>query len=653
MAKIVNETPNASIQVPTSKYLLKKAITKNMSVSVQYHIRCAVCKNYSVSLLSGAQIECESCSKRISTANDDFFIYLPIEEQLRAVVEENLDEILSYSSAANIDDDIKDIHDGIQYKKACEKFKGMVVLSMVVCTDGAQVFKSTNKSLWAIQLYLNFLKPSKRYLSKNIMVVGLHYAQKKPNMQTFFYPLLQDIQRMVKFGGFAVKRNASLHHFMPVITHCCCDLPAKSDVQGMTNHNGYNACGFCLHPGVPIKKDSKAKAVVRYIKLEKSDDSRTHAGVLNTYKKLKSNGIDGIKQISCLVALDDFDLINGFCVDYMHAVLLGNVKKIMNLWIDKCNHNERFYIKPKLQPILNRRIINIKPISEVARKPRSIDDRAKFKANEYRSLLLYYLPCCLNGLLNKCFIDHFQLLSSAIYMLLGERISKENVDIAESKLIQFADEFEKLYGKHNVTINLHLMRHIGVSVRHLGPLWAQSAFGMEDNNGSLVKVTARNKILQSIAFKYISRSSMRSLNDESDSKISVGGPKKCILSPNHLELLRDYDFEKQKPTIYDFMMLNGVKYTSKKSTKTATIDYYLKLKNGKFGAVEFYFVHELVIFGFMNEYKIIDRKNHINSVESTSQYVTFSCKEVEKKMIYMNVNNSEFLTSIPNRFERL
>lgn len=619
-------------------------------MAVQYHIRC-VCENYTVSLSSGIDIECDSCLNKISTANEDFFVYIPIEQQLRQVIDENFDEIVLYPPTAD-ENFMTDIHDGIQFKKASENFKDLKVLSMVVCTDGAQVFKSTQKSLWAIQLYLNFLKPSKRYIAKNVMVVGLHYAKKKPNMQKFFYPLLSELQQIHESGGFTVEKKGYSHHFMPIITHCCCDLPAKADVQGTTTHNGYYACGFCLHPGKPIKKDAKSKAVVRYTNRNKTEVLRTHEQMLKTYEKITSTPIDGIKQVSCLVASNHFDLVYGFCIDYMHAVLLGVVKKQLNLWIDSVYHDKPFYIKPSLQPILDKRIKNIKPTTEIARKPRSISEKANFKANELRNFLLYYLPCCLNGLLKKRYIDHFQLLSASIYMLLEERIAKQNIDIAERKLVQYADEYEKLYGEDNVTLNLHLLRHIATSVRNLGPLWSQSAFAMEDNNGTLIKITAKNKILQSIAF----RSTMRSINHDNDLKISVGGPKKCILNPDQLNALCDYDFKKQKPVIYEFMVLNGIKYTSKKSKKIATVDYYLKLKNEKFGAVEFYFVHKLVVYGLMNEYKIIDRKDHMNAVEPTSQYIIFNFKEVEKKLIYMNIymnmKNCEFITSIPNRYEK-
>lgn len=236
-------------------------------------------------------------------------------------------------------------------------------------------------------------------------------------------------------------------------------------------------------------------------------------------------------------------------------------------------------------------------------------------------------------------------------MLLQGRIPIKNIEIAEKRLIQFADDYETLYKKHNVTLNIHLMRHIGAAVRNLGPLWSQSAFAMEDSNGHLVRTTAKRNILQSTAWKYIAKQSLRLKNDD-DRKISVGGPKKIDLNPQQLSAMQGFDFESQRPTIYDFMTLNCIRYTSKKSKQIATIDYYLKLENEKFGAVEFYFVHKLVVHGLMNEYKISDSKDHINTVESTSRYVIFNIREVEKKLLYMKINKTEFLTSVPNRFEK-
>lgn len=647
MAKIINSTPNASIRVPTSKYMLKKSVKQNLSI--EYHIRCAECKNTTISISSGVLVECETCLKKISTANSDFFIYIPIEQQLRKIIDEHFYEICSYPSSVD-ENFITDVHDGIQFKNASEKYKGSKVLSMVVCTDGIQVFNSSYKSLWAIQLYLNFLKPPMRYIAKNIMVVALYSGKKKPNMQEFFYPLLKELQQLIELGGLSVKKNGQLHYFMPLITHCCCDLPAKADVQGMTTHSGYNACGFCLNPGTLIKKNEKSKSVVRYTNRNKNEVARTHEQMLSTYRKLKSKPIDGLKSVSCLIALADFDLVNGFCIDYMHAVLLGIMKKQLSLWLDSSNHREPYYIKPKLQQVLNTRIQNMKPPSEMARRPRSIFEIGNFKANEYRSLLLYYLPNTLFGLLKKSYVEHFHLLSSAIYMLLEEKIPIQNVAKAENKLIQYADDYEKLYGKHNVTINLHLMRHVGIAVKNLGPLWTQSAFGMESNNGILGKTTAKNNILHSIAWRYVTKFSLESI--EHGKKITVGGPKQINLNAGQLNALSIFGLESHKQTIYEFVTLNGIKYTSKTSKPTAAIDYFLRLKNEKCGAVDFYFVDKLVVHGLMDEYGIVSSKDHFNKVTGLGQYAVFNINEVEKKLLYMNIRDEEFITSIPNRFEK-
>lgn len=54
----------------------------------------------------------------------------------------------------------------------------------------------------------------------------------------------------------------------------------------------------------------------------------------------------------------------------------------------------------------------------------------------------------------------------------------------------------------------------------------------------------------------------------------------------------------------------------------------------------------------MDVYKIINTKDHFNTVKSTSQYAVFKFKEVDKKLIYMNIRKNEIITSIPNRFEK-
>lgn len=86
--------------------------------------------------------------------------------------------IISYDDKIRIPtDEIRDIHDGIQFKRIRAKYPDFFILSLTVNTDGARIFRNTNKSMWPIQLYQNFLHPSVRYIPENIIVSAIHQGK--------------------------------------------------------------------------------------------------------------------------------------------------------------------------------------------------------------------------------------------------------------------------------------------------------------------------------------------------------------------------------------------------------------------------------------------------------------------------------------------
>lgn len=525
------------------------------------------------------------------------------------------------------------------------------VISMVACTDGVQLYKSSKKSLWAIQLYLNCLKPERRYIPDNIVVVAFYVGEHKPNMRDFFFPLMKELGQIKDDRGILIAKNNLSLSCIPVITHVCCDLPAKCDVQGMVGHAGYFACGYCLHPGVAVKKDAKSKSYVRYIDRKKEEQLRSHENIAEIYSKQKPpfNPVNGIKSISCMVRADGFDLVHGFGIDYMHCILLGVMRKLLNLWLNSSNHNKPYYITPKRQEALNKRILKIKLTSDIFRKPPSIYVRADFKATKFRSFLLYYLKFFLADLLKRSYIDHFHLLSSACYMLLKETISQEEIDSAEKRLVQFANEFEQLYGSFNVTLNVHLLKHIGTAVRQLGPLWAQSAFGMEGNNGIINKTAAKKNPMHSIAWKYCARATKK--HHKENPKFSVGQMATITLSSQEYETMSNF-IKGTRQTIYKYVMISGRKYTSVQSKEIASLDYFVELTSGKIGQVIFYFVHESIIYGLLQSYEIIEQIDHFYVVKSTGVRTVFLVSNIRKKLIYMKIINNEIVTSVPNRYEK-
>ena len=52
----------------------------------------------------------------------------------------------------------------------------------------------------------------------------------------------------------------------------------------------------------------------------------------------------GIKGVNVFMALEDFDLTIGIVVDYMHCILLGVTKTMMELWFLPKNNKKNCFI---------------------------------------------------------------------------------------------------------------------------------------------------------------------------------------------------------------------------------------------------------------------------------------------------------------------
>lgn len=109
-----------------------------------------------------------------------------------------------------------------------------------------------------------------------------------------------------------------------------------------------------------------------------------------------------------------------------------------------------------------------------------------------------------------------------MYLLLKEKISPDDINQAKLKLNSFVDSFEILYGQNNVTMNFHLVRHFPTAVEHTGPLWAQSAYGFEANNGVVISRThVKKNLLHQLSWKYCMKQSLKNDNVKSDA-FSIG-----------------------------------------------------------------------------------------------------------------------------------
>lgn len=117
---------------------------------------------------------------------------------------------------------------------------------------------------------------------------------------------------------------------------------------------------------------------------------------------------------------------------------------------------------------------------DFSRKPRGLNEVARWKATEFRLFLLYTGPVVLKGILsNDCFL-HFICLHVAFRILLSSNSSKKLVDFSEKILLYFVEKFEELYGAQFVSHNVHGLIHVVDDYRKFGSLDNCSCFPFEN-----------------------------------------------------------------------------------------------------------------------------------------------------------------------------
>lgn len=118
VADVVNQTPNASIKIPSTKYLIKKQLISRYPTEI--HIKCNSCSNFVPSLKN--ETVCEICEIPVKTSTSDYFVYIPIKKQLIDDVNSNIEVILEYYSAVLKEKNIIDLQSGHIFKSAQKKW---------------------------------------------------------------------------------------------------------------------------------------------------------------------------------------------------------------------------------------------------------------------------------------------------------------------------------------------------------------------------------------------------------------------------------------------------------------------------------------------------------------------------------------------------
>ncbi|XP_077491319.1 uncharacterized protein LOC144101951 [Amblyomma americanum] len=470
--------------LPTSQYLLRKVWKRWEADIVKRHYFCEECGAI-IPNPEKREFLCPSCNTSNSAQN--FFATVSIEKQLEVMltndtVAQTLLTSLKKKRATASDPGssenkvIRDITDGKLYQRQMGKAAWSDV-SLTLNTDGARAFKCSKSSLWPIQAVVNELPVPLRW--KHVLLCGLYFGKSHPNMASFLEVFTETVRRAVNWECDGEKYSSNM------FTCCCVDAPARAAVLNIKQFNGYYGCSYCHHKGVLVN---------RSVKYPVADDGGhpepwTNRSVRSDMKSSLISGEPsrGVKGFSPLARLPDFDLVWGVCPDYMHCVLEGVTRQLADTWFG-CVQSASYIGVPATLSQVNTRLLSIKPPQWFSRLPRSIGERALWKASEWKWWLLFYSVPCLEGILPEEYLHHFCSLVAAVYILLKDEMTEEDIHEAMDKLSCFVLSMEELYGREAMTFNVHQLLHLPKSVLELGPLWSHSAFVFESGNGMLLKL---------------------------------------------------------------------------------------------------------------------------------------------------------------------
>lgn len=389
---------------------------------------------------------------------------------------------------------------------------------------------------------------------------------------------------------------------------------------------------------------------IRYKKERTPSNIRTHDGTIK-HAYLDNNNY-GVKGLSCLFALPEFDIIDGFSTDYMHGVFLGALKRLLSLWTGKLKSTKFKPLNKKKQEILNNRLTSIKPYSRISYLPRSLEEHATFRAIEYKYLLFFYLKYALRGLLDLRYINHFELLSASIYTLSKSEVLESELNLSNQMLNDFCDMFEEYYGVSSVTMNIHLLRHYGHIVKKTGPLWCHSLFGFETNMGVLTRYCSGGVgVLEQIANKYIIA---KSICD----KPSRDQPLKFTInlksSSEHDSLLIQHGLSGVDGHIAKSTQITKrrILFKSIASRPTKRVDYFLMMNDETIGTAQFYVIKDSRIFVLLEVYKIVKVSYHLKEVEPTQKFMIFPFDFIKEKLLFLTFDTFNIVAKEPNRYEK-
>jgi hypothetical protein len=310
-------------------------------------------------------------------------------------------------------------------------------ISLSISVDGLPLYKSSGHQFWPILA---------KYCKTPPFIVALYYGLEKPKcVEEYLRDFVNEMKALLVDGLVVGGKKYTI-----LLKSVIADAPARAFLKCVKMHNSYFGCDRCTAKGAWIE------GRVTYPELDAP--LRTNIGFSQNQYTEHQCGISPLNDICP-------ELVTRCSLDYMHLVCLGVVRRMCNFW--KKGH-KNFGLGGKCIEIISKNLLSLADNipSDFVRKPRSLQFLDRFKATEFRLLLLYSGPVALKGVLSSEMYTHFMSLSLAMHILLSPKRCVEHCNYARELLRYFVANCHVFYGKAMVVYNVHSLLHIADDVEN-------------------------------------------------------------------------------------------------------------------------------------------------------------------------------------------
>lgn len=667
--------------LPTTKKGLWASLDRD-DVNITQHMYCYVCRGYlGTSTTLSEFCPCGSSRPGQDNSNVKYFLQINLTSQIFDFLRiPNIVESLEYrySRVKQNIDTIEDIYDGTEYRNLSEP-GGLLSYrynySFTFNTDGCKITNSSGVSGWPLYVQINELPPYLR--SRHMLLAGIFVDDRHPPMNVFMKPFIDEMNALYRTGIIwhpTPQVSSVTSKFIVIIGTV--DTPARPLLTRTKQFNGLYGCLYCYAEGMHAYGKRIYPVDQCFGRLRTFTDFKQHA--IKAYQEKKE--YFGVKGISSLVGLPEFDICKGMVVESMHALHLGVIKQHTKLLLTSVN--APFYIgSPNTKQQIDDRLLSVTFPKIRARAPRSLSTTPLWKASEWRNWM-EIAPVCLEGILERKYVNHIALLSQAMYYLNNDAVSTQELDEAKRLLSQYVQTFQEYFGQENMSYNIHLMTHIAETANNWGPIWATDAYKFESWNRRIVaKVTSPHCRPEQIANRFLMAKFIDSIvwdDDVSEDTKSLiaeirkvyrghdggihndftGLGKAVKRSPTHIELMelrQTLGFEPYHMTCYKRAKIYGIKYycTNKNKTKFSNSTIYSKDHGfGEILAIVEFEKDAHNIYGiFTNRLKVIRPAfftQYMKEVVSTTETVFLEITRTIKPAVRVITSQKQYCYSLPN-----